>query len=54
MSNRWCSDRVDLRGLTPLLMFWAHVPPYGEVKLNMTRRIALTAAQTDETTAESS
>ena len=24
----------DLRGLTPL--FWAHVQPYGEVKLNMT------------------
>jgi TnpA family transposase len=28
----------DLRGLTPL--FWSHVPPYGEVKLNMTRRLA--------------
>ena len=28
----------DLRGLTPL--FWAHVRPYGEVKLNMTRRLA--------------
>src|SRR5450432_1863816 len=33
----------DLRGLTPL--FWAHVLPYGEVKLNMTRRIALSATQ---------
>jgi TnpA family transposase len=41
----------DLRGLTPL--FWAHVLPYGEVKLNMTRRLALTAAQTVETNAES-
>ena len=30
----------DLRGLTPLV--WAHVLPYGEVKLNMTRRLALT------------
>ena len=42
----------DLRGLTPL--FWAHVLPYGEVKLNMTRRLALNAAQTAETNAESS
>jgi len=31
----------DLRGLTPL--FWAHVLPYGEVKLNMTRRLLLSA-----------
>ena len=29
----------DSRGLTPL--FWTHVSPYGEVKLNMTRRLAL-------------
>jgi TnpA family transposase len=36
----------DLRGLTPL--FWAHVLPYGEVKLNMTRRLALSATQTGE------
>src|SRR5450755_3069665 len=42
----------DLRGLTPL--FWAHVLPYGEVKLNMTIGLALTAAQTVETNAESS
>ena len=42
----------DLRGLTPL--FWAHVLHYGEVKLNMTRRLALTAAQTVETNTESS
>lgn len=31
----------DRRGLTPL--FWAHVLPYGEVKLNMARRLSLTA-----------
>jgi TnpA family transposase len=42
----------DLRGLTPL--FWAHVLPHGEVKLNMTRRLALNAAQTVETNAASS
>ena len=48
MSNQWWPDRVDLRDLTPL--FWAHVLPYGEVKLNMTRRIAaLNVAQTVET-----
>jgi hypothetical protein len=41
-----------LRGLTPL--FWAHVLSYGEVKLNMTRRLALNVAQTAETNAESS
>ncbi len=34
----------DRRGLTPL--FWAHVWPYGEVKLNMTKRLALSAAHT--------
>ncbi len=34
----------DRRGLTPL--FWAHVRPYGEVKLNMTKRLALSAAHT--------
>jgi hypothetical protein len=33
----------DLRGLTPL--FWAHVLPYGEVKLNMTNRLAVSATQ---------
>jgi hypothetical protein len=42
----------DLRGLTPL--FWTHVLPYGEAKLNMTRRIALNAGQTVETNARSS
>ena len=30
---------VDHRGLTPL--FWTHVSPYGEVRLNMTRRLTL-------------
>ena len=30
---------ADKRGLTPL--FWSHVLPYGEVKLNMTKRLAL-------------
>ncbi len=29
----------DRRGLTPL--FWTHVLPYGEVKLNMTSRLTL-------------
>ena len=42
----------DRRGLTPL--FWSHVPPYGEVKLDMTTRLDLTAAQTVDATAEAS
>ena len=29
----------DQRGLTPL--FWSHVLPHGEVKLNMTSRLSL-------------
>jgi hypothetical protein len=29
----------DQRGLTPL--FWSHVLPYGEVKLNMTNQVEL-------------
>lgn len=29
----------DKRGLTPL--FWTHLAPYGEVKLNMDRRLTL-------------
>ena len=32
----------DERGLTPL--FWSHVLPYGEVKLNMSSRLALGTA----------
>jgi len=32
----------DRRGLTPL--FWAHVAPYGEVKLDMHSRLTLGAA----------
>jgi len=33
------ADRRGPRGLTPL--FWTHVAPYGKVKLNMTKRLAL-------------
>lgn len=33
---------ADRRGLTPL--FWAHVAPYGEVKLDMNTRLALGAS----------
>ena len=29
----------DRRGLTPL--FWTHIAPYGEVKLDMARRLSL-------------
>ncbi len=29
----------DLRGLTPL--FWTNIAPYGEVRLNMSSRLAL-------------
>jgi len=29
----------DRRGLTPL--FWSHILPYGEVRLNMAQRLAL-------------
>ena len=32
-------SEADRRGLTPL--FWAHVLPYGEVRLDMTSRLAL-------------
>ena len=32
----------DQRGLTPL--FWSHVLPYGEVKLNMTSRLPLSTS----------
>lgn len=35
----------DRRGLTPL--FWTHVAPYGQVKLNMTQRLALRGAPAD-------
>ena len=30
---------TDRRGLTPL--FWTHIAPYGEVRLDMTRRLDL-------------
>ncbi|MDN5918727.1 MAG: transposase, partial [Pseudonocardia sp.] len=33
-------SEADRRGLTPL--FWAHLLPYGEVRLDMTSRLALT------------
>ena len=32
----------DRRGLTPL--FWSHVLPYGEVKLNMSSRLTLSGS----------
>ncbi|MDN5762233.1 MAG: transposase [Microlunatus sp.] len=32
---------ADRRGLTPL--FWTHVAPYGEVKLDMSSRLQLSA-----------
>lgn len=32
----------DRRGLTPL--FWAHVLPYGEVRLDMSSRLSLSTA----------
>jgi len=38
------ADRLtlsDRRGLNPL--FWTHVAPYGEVRLNMTRRLSLSS-----------
>jgi len=41
------SDRMtgaDQRGLTPL--FWTHVAPYGEVRLDMQRRLSLRADHT--------
>jgi hypothetical protein len=41
----------DLRGRTPL--FWAHVRPSGEVRLNMTRRLALSANDTPHLDRES-
>ena len=42
LADHTWSDRltdVDRRGLNPL--FWTHVAPYGEVRLNMTKRLAL-------------
>lgn len=37
----------DRRGLTPL--FWQHVLPYGEVKLDMTTRLSIRTAATSST-----
>lgn len=39
------------RGLTAL--FWAHVRPYGDIKLNMTNRLAISQAPTTEPNDES-
>ena len=36
----------DQRGLTAL--FWAHVRTYGEITLNMTKRLALSGGDTAE------
>jgi len=36
----------DRRGLTAL--FWAHVRPYGEITLNMTKRLALSTGDTSD------
>ena len=44
LADEMWADRLtaeDKRGLTPL--FWAHVAPYGEVRLDMGRRLALHA-----------
>ena len=41
----------DQRGLTAL--FWAHVRPYGEITLNMTKRLALSAGHSSELDRES-
>jgi hypothetical protein len=40
----------DQRGLTPL--FWSNIAPYGEVKLNMQRRLTLRADTTGQVVAE--
>jgi TnpA family transposase len=45
LADQTWADRLtteDRRGLTPL--FWAHVAPYGEVRLDMGRRLALHGA----------
>jgi hypothetical protein len=43
--NTWSGQLTpeDRRGLTPL--FWQHVLPYGEVKLDMTCRLSIGAIQ---------
>jgi TnpA family transposase len=45
LADQAWADRLtaeDRRGLTPL--FWAHVAPYGEVRLDMARRLPLHGA----------
>jgi len=61
LKSRWPSSRCgesvvarSRRPPRPYALFEAQVLPYGEVKLNMTRRIALNTAQTVETNAEAS
>jgi TnpA family transposase len=46
--DRWAGRLTaeDKRGLTPL--FWTHVAPYGEVRLDMGRRLALQADTSPE------
>ena len=49
LADETWADRLtaeDKRGLTPL--FWAHVAPYGEVRLDMGRRLALHADTASE------
>ena len=48
LADQTWADRLtaeDRRGLTPL--FWAHVAPYGEVRLDMGRRLPLHGAAPD-------
>jgi TnpA family transposase len=48
LADQTWADRLtaeDRRGLTPL--FWAHVAPYGEVRLDMGRRLPLHGAALD-------
>lgn len=37
---------ADQRGFTPL--FWAHAPPYGEVKLDLSARLDIGIPDRDE------
>jgi hypothetical protein len=46
--SKWAGTLTpeDRRGLTPL--FWQHVPPYGEVKLDMTARLSIRTTTTPD------
>lgn len=49
-----CADALTVEGLRGLTTpFWAPVRPYGEVRLNMTRRLALSASHTPDLDRES-